>query len=285
MLLFLLACSRIEVSESWQIDRLRVLAIAAEPAEPRPGDTVRFQSLVVSPNRPVECVAWIGCSAEEGFGCGLEGLAGDSGAAGLASSLLGLEPFSPPVWQVPADYLDNLPEADRAEGIPAIITTIAITDCSALQEASAETANDLLNGDVDSSEIGFKRVPVSLAETPNHNPTVVGITVDGIAVAPGVRLELDRKQTYDLAVSLNDDAVESYQYLNQSGQAEERIEEPYFSWYSQEGSFNQTNTLWDVVTVEYTTPELPEQLEQSLWVVARDRRGGMGWAELPIRIR
>ena len=46
MLLFLLACSRIEVSESWQIDRLRILAIAAEPAEPRPGDTVRFRSLV-----------------------------------------------------------------------------------------------------------------------------------------------------------------------------------------------------------------------------------------------
>ncbi|HNC98524.1 MAG TPA: hypothetical protein PKW90_20505, partial [Myxococcota bacterium] len=101
MLFFLLACSRIEVSESWQIDRLRVLAIAAEPAEPRPGDTVHFRSLVVSPNRPVECVAWIGCSAEDGFGCGLEGLAGDSGASALASSFLGLEPFSPPVWQVP----------------------------------------------------------------------------------------------------------------------------------------------------------------------------------------
>ncbi len=285
MLLFLLACSRIEVSESWQIDRLRILAIAAEPAEPRPGDTVRFRSLVLSPNRPVECVAWVGCSAEEGFGCGLEGLSGDSGAGALASSFLGIEPFSPPVWQVPLDFLDGLPEADREEGVPGIITTIAITDCSALQDASAETANELLSGDIDSSEIGFKRVPVSLATTPNHNPTVVGITVDGIEVASGVRVELDRKQTYSMTVALADDAVESYKYRNGDGEVEDREEEPYFSWYSQEGSFSQTNSLWDVVTVEYTTPELPVHLEQSLWVVARDRRGGMGWAELPIRIR
>ena len=73
MLLYLLACNQETVAESWQIDRMRILAIAAEPAEPKPGDTVHFQSLIVSPNKPVECSAWLGCSGDAGA-CGFGAL-------------------------------------------------------------------------------------------------------------------------------------------------------------------------------------------------------------------
>jgi hypothetical protein len=287
MLLLLLACSRTEVAESWQIDRMRVLAVAAEPAEPKPGDTVHFTSLIVSPNKPVGCAAYLGCSGDAGA-CGFGALpdtASQDTAAAAGSGFLGIDPFVPPSWTIPDDYLDTLTEDQKLEGTTSIITVIAISDCDALLKGEVDDPQALLEGGKDDSEIAYKRVPVSLASTPNHNPTLTGITVDGLPVAPGARLSLDPGQTYTIDVTLADDAVETYTYRNESGVDEQRTEQPYFSWYSQEGGFDQTNTLWDTTSVKYTTASSPTLPDQSIWVVARDRRGGMGWAELPIHLR
>lgn len=285
MLLLLLACSRTEVAESWQIDRMRILAIASEPAEPRPGDTVHFSSLIVSPNKPVQCSAWIGCSGDSGA-CGLTGV--DTAAqdtAALASGFLGVDPYLPPSWTVPDDYLDSLDETAKLEGTTSIITVIALADCESLLAGEVTDSQSLLQTGKDDSEIAYKRVPVSLAPTPNHNPTLAGWTVDGVTIAPGARVTLDPGQTYTLDVTLADGAVEDYTYRTEAGVDETRTEQPYFSWYSQEGSFDQTNTLYDVTHVKYTTAASPKLADQSVWVVVRDRRGGMGWAELPLHLR
>lgn len=291
MLFFiLLGCDTNQMAQAWQIDRLRVLAIAAEPAEPRPGDLVTFTSLTVSPGVPVAMATWFVCliTEEEDFGCSadsaaLEGLVElDPETMSpeelealyldlMAAGLIGVEPFLPPVWSVPVDALDSLAEEDRLEGTIATITVSAIPE-----------GDEVAEGDV---EIVYKRVPVSLATTPNRNPGLTGLLVDGVAIPSGSRLTVDHGQTYEIELVLAGDAVESYAYTNQSGEVETRIEEPYFNWYLQEGTFDQENTLYPYVSVQYTAPASPALVEQSLWVVARDRRGGMSWLELPILVK
>jgi hypothetical protein len=287
---FLGGCNGIDVAESWQIDRMRVLAVAADPAEPQPGDTVTFRSLIVSPDKPVDCSIWLACDTDGGYGCGLDGVSsatgsgtGDTGAAG--SSFVGIDPLTPLAWTVPEDFLADQTEEERLEGRSALVTVLSVADCDGLLEGDIAEAESILEGSPDDVEIAYKRLPVSLARTANHNPEVIGVRVDGVNVAPGVRVELEAAQTYWVEPVLAEGAVETYTYLTEAGLDEERVEEPYFLWYAQEGSYDQTGTLYPQTEVEYTTPTEPSLSEQSIWVVVRDRRGGMGWLEVPIRFR
>ena len=278
MLIFsLVSCSADELSQAFQIDRLRVLGVAAEPAEPQPGDLVTFSGLIVSPD-PMGGSAWFSCSSTEStdFGCDLDPdllAAAQTGEASLedlqAAGFLGFLPALPPTWTVPTDYLDALDEEAKLEGSFAMVFVSALPE---LVEGETPSADEI--------ELAYKRIPVSLAPTPNHNPIVATFTIDGVAVPVGAEWRVDGGQTYEIGVELSDDSVESYTYRNTDGEEETRTEEPYFSWYLQEGSFDQPSVLWPYTTVLWTAPRSPTIAEQSLWVVVRDRRGGMGWAEL-----
>ncbi len=61
---------------------------------------------------------------------------------------------------------------------------------------------------------------------------------------------------------------------------ETRTEEPYFSWYTEGGSFDQPFSLHPSTDVEYTVPK--EDFSGFLVVVMRDRRGGMAWQVLRV---
>lgn len=288
MILLLLACDSDPMAQAWQIDRLRVLAVAAEPAEPRPGDTVQMTSLTVSPAVPVALSTWFVCviSEETDTGCAIDpALTEDLSSTDLstltpeeqaalyaelvAAGMIGVEPYFPPVWTVPVDLLEGLTPEERLEGLVATVSITAIPDQEQVDE-----------GDL---ELAYKRVPVSEATTPNHNPPITGLRVDGIDVAAGATVALDRGQTYEIELVLPEEAIETYTYVNADGVEESRTEEPYLAWYLQEGSFDQEYTLYPYVSVQYTSPVEPTLAEQSLWVVVRDRRGGMSWIELPIR--
>ncbi len=281
LILSLLACTTTELSESWEIDRLRVLAVAAEPAEPRPGDTVTFRSLVVSPDAPVAATIWFACLTGGGdYGCEVDESLLDLDPAELGpedlealyeAGFIGAEPYLPPVWQVPADALDGLSPEERLEGLTAIINVTAVPD------VEDPTEDDL--------ELAYKRVPVSEATTPNHNPVVVSIAVDGVVVEPGTVVSLDRGQPYTFEVALSDDSVEAYEFVNGAGEVETREEEPYFTWYAQDGTFDRTFDLWPYTDTEYYAPEDPKADTAGIWVVVRDRRGGMAWTSLDVRYR
>lgn len=292
IILALLGCdnSSPDLPESWQLDRLRILGVAAEPAEPRPGDTVSLSSLVVSPTGPVAMTVYFACLTEsaDDYGCtvdptALSGLT-DTDPSELtpeelqalflelqAAGLVGVDPYLPPIWTVPSDALDGLTEAEKLEGVEAYISLTAIPDGADVQE--------------DDLELAYKRVPVSLAETPNHNPAISSLTVDGVPVAPGARVEVDRGQGYAVGVLFAEDAVESYVYVTPEGGREERTEEPYLLWYTEEGGFDATATLYPDVAVQYVAPEAPDVEDNTLWVVVRDRRGGMSWAGLTLHYR
>jgi hypothetical protein len=281
---WLLACSATQLSQAYQIDRLRVLAVAAEPAEPQPGQLVTFSGLVVSPD-PVGGSVWFTCSAasSDDYGCSIDESLLESAQSGeatiedlQAAGFLGFLPDLPPFWVVPADYLDKLDDEAKLEGTFAMIYITAFPEVA--EGDTAETAAI----DEDEVEIAYKRVPVSLAPTPNQNPVVTALTIDGVAVPAGARWKVDPGQTYEIGVELSETSIETYTYRNSDDKDEERIEEPYFSWYLQQGEFDQESVLWPHTSVLWTAPSSPDATEESLWVVVRDRRGGMAWGSLSV---
>jgi hypothetical protein len=238
----------------------------------------------------VQAVLYFACLAEEAsdFGCEIDmealmssGLEDPSDmdpediAALLetlrASGLIGVEPFMPPSFEVPETALDGLDEWERAQGLNVFVQIVAIPEGAGGIE-----------GDI---EIAYKRVPVSDAATPNANPDVIGLRVDGIDVPVGVILELDAGQTYRIEAVIPDTSIESYVYLDSSGTWEDRVEEPYFTFYVEEGELDQEIALHPKTWVEWTTPARPANEVQHLWIVARDRRGGMGWWTQELTIR
>lgn len=279
MLLTLLGCGTENLAQAWQIDRLRILGVAAEPAEPRPGDFVTFSALTVSPKVPIAATVWTICAdaTSDQFGCGGGADSLDLGSdpenfdfeAFAAAGGIGIEPFLPPTWTVPGTLLDALNEQEKLEGTTALVNLVSVPDQKEVDE--------------DDVEIAFKRVPVSLAVTPNHNPTLTGWRVDGNEVAASAVVSLKRGQTYDIEPILAADAVEDYVYRTKAGTDEDRTEEPYFSWYLEEGMFDQANSLYPEVAVEYTVPTKPEADTGTVWTVMRDRRGGMAWLTLTLR--
>ena len=64
-------CTTQDLSSSWMIDRLRILAVRPEPAEPAPGDVVSFEALIVDPQGDPEMTIWFGCLSDEAevMGC------------------------------------------------------------------------------------------------------------------------------------------------------------------------------------------------------------------------
>ena len=163
----LFGCAEEQLSQQWQLDRTRVLAAKAEPAEARPGDTVYFQSLVFSPD-PVEGVIWFACLPENsnGFGCSIdpELLSGMDNTEELDIAQLidagfaGFEPQFPASWTVPQSALDGLSEEAKREGVSAL-TTLSVLPEGATGE--------------DDISLAFKRFPISESTTPNHNPYVL----------------------------------------------------------------------------------------------------------------
>jgi hypothetical protein len=287
--LALQGCTTTELSSSWVVDRLRILAVQAEPAEPGPGDTVTFEGLVVSPEAELEMVMWIGClgSDLDVFGCeidasilgDLEGLDPEEMTAEELlelyqtlqdAGLMGVEPYLPPSFTVPDDILDDLGEDERNEGLSLFVQVTAIP-----QGSSGE----------DDVELGLKRVPVSAAATPNHNPGIDHILVEGVEIGEGTVLEVEAGQPYQFEPILADDAIEAYDYLMADGSWDERVEEPYFSIYIEQGAVDAVNTLYPHSDFDWTAPDNPEDPEMSLWIIVQDRRGGMSWWSQQIVVR
>lgn len=284
VLLLLPACGVETLAQSWQLDRLRVLAVAAEPAEPRPGDTVSFTSLVYTPEGvDLAGTVWFAClptSADE-FGCTLDPALLDALqvdpstlspeelatliAEAQAAGLIGFEPGFAPRWSVPADALAALPPDAQSEGLSAIVNVTALPDLG-----------DGVTPGPDDVEAAYKRVPVSLAATPNHNPRVDGITIDPAVDAAAGLLQVEPGATYTLTPTFPDDAIEDYTFRNENGEDETRTEEPYFTWYAEGGIFDQPFSLHPTSDVEWTAPSAG--FEGWVLVVMRDRRGGMAWS-------
>ncbi len=274
-----------DLSESWQVDRTRILAVRAEPPEIRPGEVAALEALVANAygEDPDLSLVWLAC--EEGgseFGCatdlsGLDFEELDPGALAEAG-FIGFEPGLPPRYVASDSLLDDLSEAERLEGVNVQTQLFAFPSEALTAEAQQEI-------DFSEIEVGFKRVVVSEAKTPNNNPLIEGFTVDGILVPEIVpTIELSANQQYDFGLVLDEDrAIEDYLFVNSAGEVEERVEEPYAAWFSTSGEVTEPVTLYPFLQMTWTAPAEPGP--GRLYAVLRDRRGGMAWTSREYVVR
>lgn len=275
MIALLLACQQPDFSQEWDLDRLRLLAIRAEPAEPRPGDVVQFSALQYVPDGSEWSAVWIACVAGSEQGCSFDPallerletidqlsqpeliqLIADLQAAGL----IGIQPGFDPVWPVPEDALVGLSEAEALEGLSATIQVNLGTEAD--------------------QELVLKSMPVSLAATPNNNPDVVGMLVGGVPHS-GAPIVVRGGRPIDLLATAS--PLETYQYTTTEGKVEERTESYTWRWYVNGGELGNDDIFPTVSDVEDGAHSLfnwvppKESGAYEVDVVVLDGRGGMGW--------
>ena len=271
-----IGCVQEELSQNWQLDRTRILAAKAEPAEAQPGELVRFQSFVYTPEN-IESVVWFACLPESAsdFGCSidptlLESMQSDEEPdfnALLEAGFAGAEPTFPASWTAPEDALEGLSEAQSNDGLSAFVTL------SAIPEGADENTE---------IEVAYKRFPISSSSTPNQNPIVESLSIDGVVYSQEEVFLATTGQTYTISPNFSEDHIETYRFLNREGIHEDRTEEPYFSWFTDCGIFDQPLSLYPYNDVEWTAPSVP--LEGKVITIMRDRRGGIAWSWINVEV-
>ncbi len=269
-----------ELEQSWLVSRTRILGIRAEPAEIAPGQRASFEALLVGPPGEEEQLVrlWLACP-DGGTGCAtaeLEGLDLEDPdpeqleELGFIGFQLGIPGEAAPEYTAPPDLLDGLDEAAKLEGLNVTVQLTAFP----LEQLDSSTT------DIDFNEVeaGFKRLVVSEASTPNNNPRLDGFAVDETRLPDEVETVLvEPGQQYDLALFLADPGgIETYEFLNSDGEVEERVEEPYVSWFTTGGVLVESLGLWPFLDASWEAPD--EVGTEGTWfAVVRDRRGGMSW--------
>jgi hypothetical protein len=310
------ACSNDLPAASF-IDKLRVLAVRAEPPEVAPGEATALDLLAVEPLvqqldggavEPLTAV-WLACPLPTGAAtiapCGI-----GSGSAIAAPPSCKDQPAAPLCLvgtDLTASYTADVGALGGAPSIEILLTVaVADTDAGAAACLVDITNNGGLPTDPDHCVISIKRLTVSdpaqRAVAANHNPTLA----DFYATSPGGFAEpLDDgngiwlaahgadQAEWDIAAHRSDDAAEK--------KADGTYEALSVSWFTTAGHLDGgrslylppgcntpsacadqlpetgEDTTWFAPTADQASPYVDASGLVGFWAVIRDDRGGVGW--------
>lgn len=276
-----LACSTPQFTQEWLVDRTRVLAVRADPPEAAPGATVTLSALVVDPAGD-PTVAWMVCTVP--IDCpdyaAIQGLAAadtstmtaeelatwqaEAAAAGFLGFGVALSPTLIVMGGGPPPGDSGGPDTGDTASIPTSSDMTLVLDAIPVGKELA----DVTLGDPEATELATKSLTVGTSDTPNQNPTVDTLTVDGESAAT-----VGRGDVVPLNVALTAGAAETY--TDDEGAVQ--TEEPTVSYYVSAGTLTQSSASAEDAEVSWTAPESAGTAR--VWAVVRDGRGGMAWAE------
>lgn len=259
-----LACG-VDLERQSQLERVRVLAIRADPAELvlepdtlAPLSPVRLSPLTFAPEQRSAVVSYALCRpganvyAPEVECPGADGLTLPGGAVDLSDG--GLRAYL-------ASFGLVLAPAAAEQLTRGIVLNVGYL------------ASDGTSGDR-GTERGVYQLSVRATREPNHNPQIDEISL-GEAPLQGQRLPLGRKVTF--TPSLAPGSVETY--VDADGQMQ--VERIVYSWFATgSGKVEDFRSQEPYQGIgkresEYTSGQVAEDV--TLYVVARDGRGGTGW--------
>lgn len=269
------------------VDRTRVLAVVAEPAEARPGATVRYRALVAGPGGTLSSpLRWSYCTTPRTLGASLsvapecldEGGVpltplGDGEALGTlpldACARFGPDPPENGARPSDADSTGGYYQPLRIDGLGARWIYSQRVSCNP-RNAPADVARELL-----------------AAYSPNQNPTIRSFDAwqDGTLVT----FPVEAGSVLELRVRFAEGVQEEYVWLSPATSAlEHRREGLRVSWFTNRGALeldatgaSEDERLEDSSNV-WRTPETAGLV--TLWAVARDTRGGSATAELLVEL-
>ncbi len=254
------------------VERLRILGVRAEPPALGPADTAALDALVVDPEGGGRTLryTWAVCLVE------IEDTASDIPCPG------------PDAYPLPAGPQSEL-------SMPALLAWLAEQDLpfdpEQWQELPAEQLEDiplLVGLRVDAGEESvraIKRIHLRFDDDmPQHsNPRLTGLLRDGQPLADPPR-PLRLGDRIELRPQIDPDSLDT---VAATEDEPAHREDALFSWFSSSGEFDDQRTIWDEsqsgTRLEINRWKLPEEETelgpQRLWLVVRDGRYGIDWAE------
>lgn len=287
------------------VDRLRVLAVVADPPEIAPLEQASLRVLAIDPERRELGYLFLACDpqldpdpeAPVFTPCEQAANLEDADAArrlfeqggvrllsfDLAS---GVADYGPPRddRDQPIDLFQGLPRSDprRRIGV-SVMVLVLVAPLEDLQQAFLDPdAADLSTTD---TAIALKRITVSENSTSNRNPKIVGIAMGGERFSERSAFGFPAGVDVALGVEVSPDSLEHYVRFLPDGRSEERDEAITVSWYSTAGRFGRRRTTAGEANRfrapdENGPPPKPADGRVTLWMVARDGRGGTDWLVL-----
>lgn len=281
-----------------RVTGFRVLAVQADHAYARPGESVHLSALSYEPaGRPVTW-GWAACvnpSSSSVEGC-LEKIAEDAngGATPVLAFGVGVDSVD---YVVPADALSSLAPDARSQAMTGVLSVACPGDLTMVNGGSmpfrcTESGSGRELG-LDEYVIGLKRIFQREADR-NQNPVIARVTFDGAEWPEGEVKEVDGCDTDDnvfddCSKSLRHDlAVVATQESFESGADEfgrDFEEQLVAQYYSTEGIFEFEARIAEEPETGWVARNYASGQEVRMWFVLRDDRGGVTWAERRVRVR
>ncbi len=287
------------------VDRLRVLAVTAEPPEIAPLQTATLRVLAVDPEARDLGYLFLACDPILSPDPGAPVFTPCEEAANLQDPdaarslfergevrLLSLDlasseaVYRPPRDEKdePVDLFQGLSPADprRRMGV-SVMVLVLVAPLEDLEQAFVDPDSaDLAALD---TAIALKRITVSQAPEPNHNPDLVGLSSGGVRFTDRSAFGFPAGVDVPLAALVSDESFEHYVRLLPDGRNEERDETITVSWYSTAGRFGRRRTTAGEANLfrgpgPEGPPPVPQDGRVRLWAVARDGRGGTDWLSI-----
>ncbi len=285
ILLFVLAASAcVDFASESLVETFRVLAVQAEPPEIAPGQGTTLRIFWADPKGEGREVsfAWVGCSgrvhANEGFTTCDMMIPPVVRTASEGGDTLEI-PASP------SDVLDGLPEDAAVE-----VTFIAVMCAGGALPPAEEIASrrDLVRiktlcngGDALSA---FKTVTISNASTPETNPVIDHLEIDGVPIetkANGGAPELvcdpadDCNIEVKLSLFVTEESVEWYE-VSEFGKPVTQEDTMFVTWFANGGEFSATRSGTEAGSTGpfETTWRIDKSGTYTLYVAVHDMRGG-----------
>jgi hypothetical protein len=280
--LFVVACGDAGFDKPYQVNRMRVLAIGAEPAELAPDGEVLLSALVATVSSTPVTLDWELCLFSLGPNAGYACAEDESGqAAGVTfeaqetlsldyetvTSLVGTaEELCSQLDEISVPRFVELPECDR--GFPITVRLTA--------------------GDGNSSEVAVRTLMLLKdGIEPNSNPALGEVLADGALWPPDAPLPSTADEI-EVEVEVNLDAAD--RIAGARPEDAPRREDLSLSWFVTAGELDVARTYYREGTT--TDDEIrintlvfdeagPDEAATTvrLWMVLRDDRGGVSWTE------
>lgn len=290
------------------VEDLRVLAVKASPPEVKPGQPAQIEALLLDPSRPGEksSTLWFGC-APDPFNLG-RGPCSQTTALGDPSALFGSGSLPEGVsiigfndraaYGAPKGLFDVLSADDpvRQSGTVGQVIGLSVAEDVPIT-STPEQLRDVFARVQDKSLkslLTIFRVRVSENAAPNRNPEIDWFGVDGQPHPVGGTVTVKPAQKVSLRIGATPESFETYQQASPStGELQDKVEQVVVAWYSSFGRFEPdrlslTSDVPEVFTApgDPETPEdpVPQNRNGTIWAVARDSRGGVGWASFPLLV-
>jgi len=259
------------------VDKLRVLAVQANPAELVIADTLpaaTLNALAIEPSGAPIQLQWALCPLPANLpppaslDCpGSHGIALPQDGNSVARLDLA-DPSTQPFWDVLYRTPDGTPLTDEQRASTLSAGTTAVAGFSAT--AGGEELD------------GFAQVPLRSAGAPiNHNPSLIGLLVNG------AELPADGSGVLHAGVKVRLQPVPASDAKEDTGNGLEALN---FSFFATDGDISSLRSTDQTSTgepadssIDYTAPNTTGSVR--LWVVIRDGRGGVGWITRTAQVR